>query len=123
MINLYYLDCTHFPFAPQHSNILILFKGVPQINVTQPSPANMMGTGTLGRGGGGVSFAPGGRGAPAAGYNKMTSGPKNAGSMESLDSTQSLTLSTYSYGSSTSTGQSLHLFCCYYFVLFLEILH
>jgi hypothetical protein len=68
----------------------------------------MMGTGTLGRGGGGVSFAPGGRGAQAAGYNKMTSGPKNAGSMESLDSTQSLTLSTYSYGSSTSTGQSFY---------------
>ena len=67
----------------------------------------MMGTGTLGRGGGqGVSFAPGGRGAPAPGYNKMSSGPKGAGSMESLDSTQSLTLSTYSYGSSTSTGTS-----------------
>jgi len=66
-----------------------------------------MGQGTLGRGGQGVSFAPGGRGAPAAGYNKMASGPK-AGSMESLDSTQSLTLSTYSYGSSTSTGTIYH---------------
>jgi hypothetical protein len=73
--------------------------------VTQPSPAAAMGSGTLGRGGPGVSFTPAGRGAPAAaGYNKMSSGPKGAGSMESLDSTQSLTLSTYSYGSSTSTG-------------------
>ena len=38
-----------------------------------------MGAGTLGRGGQGVSFTPGGRGAPAPGYNKMTSGPKGAG--------------------------------------------
>lgn len=77
-------------------------QGVPQIQVTQPSPAAAMGAGTLGRGGGqGVSFAPGGRTNP--GYNKISSGGK-AGSMESLDSTQSLTLSTYSYGSSTSTG-------------------
>ena len=71
-----------------------------------------MGAGTLGRGGQGVSFTPGGRGAPAPGYNKMTSGPKGAGSMESLDSTQSFTLSTYSNGSSTSTGlQKITILC------------
>lgn len=48
----------------------------------------------------GVSFMPGGRG---AGYSKM--GPGH-GSMESLDSTQSLTLSIGSYGSTTSTGSN-----------------
>jgi len=72
---------------------------VPQIQLAQQIAT----TGTLGRTGQGVSFTPGGR--ANAGYNKMSSGPKGAGSMESLDSTQSLTLSTYSYGSSTSTGQ------------------
>ena len=51
-------------------------------------------------GGGGVSFTPHGR-APA-GYTKMG----HMGSSESLDSTQSLTLSSYSLGSSTSTGTS-----------------
>ena len=51
-------------------------------------------------GGGGVSFTPHGR--AAAGYTKMG----HMGSSESLDSTQSLTLSNYSLGSSTSTGMS-----------------
>ena len=51
-------------------------------------------------GGGGVSFTPHGR--AAAGYTKMG----HMGSSESLDSTQSLTLSSYSLGSSTSTGMS-----------------
>lgn len=51
-------------------------------------------------GGGGVSFTPHGR-APA-GYTKMG----HMGSSESLDSTQSLTLSSYSLGSSTSTGSA-----------------
>ena len=52
-------------------------------------------------GGGGVSFTPHGR--AAAGYTKMG----HMGSSESLDSTQSLTLSSYSLGSSTSTGMSI----------------
>lgn len=51
-------------------------------------------------GGGGVSFTPHGRN--NAGYTKMG----HMGSSESLDSTQSLTLSSYSLGSSTSTGSS-----------------
>ena len=46
----------------------------------------------------GVSFTPQGR----AGYTQMG----HTGSMESLDSTQSLTLSTYFFGSSTSTGSA-----------------
>ena len=55
-------------------------------------------------GGGGVSFTPHGR--AAAGYTKMG----HMGSSESLDSTQSLTLSSYSLGSSTSTGMSINIF-------------
>lgn len=60
---------------------------------------------------GGVSFVPEGRG---QGYNKLNTanvGPN--GSMESLDSTQSLTLSNLSLGSTTSTGMFNGIFSLY----------
>lgn len=79
--------------------------GIPQHHGTSPPTAVVPPTlnisnlpQVLPSGSNGVSFTPQGR----SGYTKM--GP-HAGSMESLDSTQS-TISTYSFGSSTSTGSA-----------------
>ena len=53
---------------------------------------------------GGVSFLPQGRGKQAAAA--AASASAHGGSTESLNSTQSLTLSNLSFGSTTSTGET-----------------
>ena len=54
---------------------------------------------------GGVSFLPQGRGKQAAAA-AAASASAHGGSTESLNSTQSLTLSNLSFGSTTSTGET-----------------
>ncbi len=88
------------------------FQGVPQNSVQVLPSATSVGGGGLGihlppinnaplppGGGGGVSFTPGGK--TGTGYTQMAYG----GSMESLNSTHSSTLSNLSYGSTISTGE------------------
>jgi len=84
-------------------------QGIPQTSaaptITTSAPQPPPGTMNLANlpkvlptGGSGVSFTPQGRG-----YSKM---PAHMGSSESLESTQSTTLSIGSFGSSTSTGSA-----------------